>query len=79
MAITDISSEGIINLSGSEGHSPITAISDQINMTNIQVGDLVLIKLTKIQKSEFKAEIIRKIPPSKRLVLGVYFHNKNGS
>ena len=79
MAITDISSEGIINLSGSESDKPITAISNQINMTNIQVGDLVLVKLTKFQKGAFKAEIIRKIPPSKRLMLGVYFHNKNGS
>ena len=41
MAITGISSEGIIHLSGSESHKPIRAISNQINITNIQVGDLV--------------------------------------
>merc|ERR1712093_777473 len=58
---------------------PIEAKSFQKNLNNIQTGDLLLVKLENQANNIFKAEIVRKIKPSKRLILGVYSHNKTGS
>ncbi len=79
MAVASITCDGLIVLVGSENNEPITAKSFQKNLINIQIGDLLLVKLKQQRNYNLKAEIVRKIKPSKRLILGVYFHSQKGS
>ena len=75
MAIASIGCDGSILLVGSENNEPIEAKSFQKNLNNLQIGDLLLVRLEKKADNSLKAEIVRKIEPSKGLILGVYFHN----
>ena len=79
MAVASITCDGLIELVGSENNEPIKAKSFQKNIINIQIGDLLLVKLKQQTNYNLKAEIVRKIKPSKRLILGVYFHSQKGS
>ncbi len=79
MAVASIECGEFIILVGSENNEPIEAKSFQKNLNNIQIGDLLLVKLERRENNNLKAEIVRKIHLSKRMILGVYFHDKNGS
>ena len=79
MAVASIGCEGFIQLVGSENNEPIEAKSFQKNLHNIQIGDLLLVKLETRENNNLTAKIVRKIKLSRRIILGVYFHDKNGS
>ncbi|OUX43132.1 hypothetical protein CBE37_02595 [bacterium TMED277] len=79
MAVAFTGCEEFIQLVGSENDEPIEAKSFQKNLHNIQVGDLLWVKLEQRKNNNLTAKIVRKIKLSRRMVLGVYFHDKNGS